>query len=208
MEETAVKLGLRMPNFYRTDGNYERLQMFIDNGTVTQNSYVYDSSTKKLIHVNTDKTWNFIGGDAELVFTSLTGTSEAPIHIDTLMDGMYIVQGNYIIKNTDTDFYAKAPVMVLIEVDAEDPTIIHATIYTSNGCTMYKIESDKTTIDKLVTEETVIGVVNEVVEEQVTEIVEETLPEVLDDNIRPASDQEIDDMIDHIFDNMNNGGGD
>ena len=198
-----VRSGLKMPKFYRTNGNYDKLQKFINAGEIRPNDYVYDSSTKKLIHINDDKTYNFIGGH---LFTTIIGTTGDPVHISDLEDGMYIIQGNYEIANTEVDYCAKAPILVLAERDYEDPTIIHATIYTSSGCTMYKIEEDKTTIDRLVTEETVVGVVSTVVEEQVPDLVEEIMPTVIDDNIRPATDDEIDDMIEHMFPDTLNGG--
>ena len=201
MSET-VKLGLKSPNFYRTHGNYERLQKFIDNGTVKPNDYVYDSSTKKLLHVNDDKTYDYIGGDV------LKGTVETPIQIETLTDGMYVLYGNYSIKNTDVDHFAKSPVMVYVEVDAEHPTTVHATIYTSNGCTIYTIESDKTTIDELVTKRTVMGIV----EEQVPQIIEDVTPSIIEDNVEPVPDEVVDDYMDdllnRLFPEVPQGGGD
>lgn len=199
-EEITKKLGLKIPYFYRLEnGDYEKLQTQITKGKVAPNGYVYDVETKKLIHINPDKTWNFIGGDAEQIFTQLTGTPDSPVRIGNLYDGAYIVNGNYTIKHVDTDFYAKAPVMVLVEVDSENPATVEAAVYSNSGCVVYKIEDDKTTIDKMVTEEVVAEVVSEVVEDQVQELVEEIVPEVVEDQVQPATDQEIDDMIDHLF---------
>ena len=199
-EEITKKLGLKIPYFYRLENrDYEKLQAQIIKGKVAPNGYVYDVETKKLIHINSDKTWNFIGGDAEQAFTQLAGTLDSPIRIDTLADGAYVVSGNYTIKNVDTDFYAKAPVMVLVEIDSENPTITHAAIYSNSGCVIYNIGDESTKIDKMVTEEVVTEVVQEVVEDQVQEIVEEIVPEVVEDQVQPATDQEIDDMIDHLF---------
>lgn len=205
--DATTRLGLKMPNFYRTNGNYEKLQLEIDRGRVLPNSYVYDSSSKKLIFVNDDKTYNFIGGDADQMIATLIGTPENPVQIATLFDGIYIVQGNYEIRNTDVEHIATAPIMVFVEADSENSNVVHATVYTSNGFTIYSIGADSTTIDRMITEETVAEIVSEVIGEQITEAVEDTLPEVLDDNIRPASDQEIDDMIDDLFPDVPTGGG-
>ena len=208
--DELIKLGMRIPNFYRTNGNYVKLQKLIDNGTITPNSYVYDTMAKQLIYVKNDKTYDTIGG-ASHQFNTLTGTTENPIVIGTLTDGIYVLYGHYVIDHTDVDYNAKAPIMVFVETDSQDSTIVYATIYTSNGCTMYKIESDKTTINRLVTEETVTNIVNEVVEEQVPEIVEEVVPSVIEENIEPVPDQEVDDYMDdllaRLFPEIPQGGG-
>ena len=198
-EEIAKKLGLKIPYFYRIEnGDYEKLQSMIEKGKVSPNSYVYDTEKKQLIYVNNDQTWNYIG-NVDTGFISLTGTIEVPVQIDNLTDGLYIISGNYTIKHMDVDFVAKAPIMVAVEIEEVVPQIVHATIYTSNGCVIYKIGDDTTVVDKMVTEETIIGVVNEVVEEQVTDLVEEIVPTVVEESVEPATDQEIDDMIDSLF---------
>lgn len=203
MDET--KMGLRIPNFYRLkDGDYSKLQLEIERGRVLPNSYVYDISFHRLIFINDDKSYNFItGGESgDQIFTTLTGTTTSPIELEALGNGMFIVQGNYSIKNTDVDHVAKTPIMMLAEVDAEDSNIRNVSVYTSNGCTVYKIEPEKTTINKMVTEQTVMEVVQDTVGEQIQEVVEEKI----EDNIRPATDDEINEVIDSLFPDNPQGG--
>lgn len=195
-EEITKKLGLKIPYFYRLEnGDYEKLQTQINKGKVAPNGYVYDVETKKLIHINSDKTWDFIGG----VFTQLTGTQENPIKIDSLSDGAYTISGNYTIKNVDTDFNAKAPVVVLIETYDNSPAFTKAAVYSNSGCIIYDIKDNNTKINKMVTEEVAAEIASGVVEETVPSIIEDSVPSIIDDQIQPATDQEIDDMIDHLF---------
>ena len=190
-------------NFARIkDGNYEKFQALLDNNMIPWPCYVYDELAKKLIWVNKDKTWNYIGAE-EQTFTILEGTSEVPVRIEELTDGMYIIKGAYRIKNTDVEYNAKSPIMALVEVSGG---VVNATIYTSNGSTIYKIEGDTTTIDKTVTEQTVVGVVQTQVQEQVPGIIQEVAPEIIESNITTATDEQIDEIIDNLFPQDSEGG--
>lgn len=189
-------------NFARIKGgNYDKFQEALDNDKLPFPCYVYDELARKLIWINEDKTWNYID---EQPYKSLVGTQENPVDIGSLNDGMYIIQGNYSIKNTDIDYVAKYPIMISVEKGTEDS--VHVSVYSGNGCMTYNITGETTTMDKLATETVVISTVNTAIEEQVPGIIEDSVPSVISDNIRPATDNEIEDLIDSLFDHTNGGG--
>lgn len=165
------------------DGDYAKLQKAIEKGLVEPNTMVYDEVTSRLIMVRQDGTYSYVEGKST-PYVALSGTQAAPVQVTTLPDGMYMIDGYYVIEGVSGTKHSEIPIPFIITSNANGQNIM---CLADSKATTYKVTEEGTTESTPVMDDEI----------------DTTIDDKINENIEPASD----DFIDSLFDNLLDGNG-